>query len=290
MSMKPILLCTDMDRTVIPNGSVPENTLAKEAFKQFCQRPQVTLAYVTGRHLSLALSALEKYDLPEPDYFITDVGSGLYHKHNGDWALDKAWHADISPSWRGQTANDLADIFHDFSQLSLQEAEKQNTYKLSYYLPADENPDALLEEMAVILLNHHIQASLIWSLDETKQMGLLDILPEKATKKHAIEFLQKTTHFADSRVIFAGDSGNDLPVLESSIQSILVANATEELKTQATQLAKQNNTSKQLYIAQSTFDNNGYYRAGVLQGVLHYAPEFKPYVPQAIAQSTEIYV
>ncbi|MEJ2621733.1 MAG: haloacid dehalogenase, partial [Candidatus Thiodiazotropha sp.] len=35
MSVK-LLLCTDLDRTLIPNGSQPESAGAREAFKQLC--------------------------------------------------------------------------------------------------------------------------------------------------------------------------------------------------------------------------------------------------------------
>ena len=83
----------------------------------------------------------------------------------------------------------LASLFIDLDSLRLQESEKQNTYKLSYYAAPTINAEALLYEIQVRLEQNAIAASLIWSIDETTNTGLLDILPKAATKRHAVEFL-----------------------------------------------------------------------------------------------------
>ncbi len=62
-------------------------------------------------------------------------------------------------------------------------------------------------EAALAPLN--IRTSLIWSIDEAANVGLLDVLPQNATKLHAIEFLQQQLGVALPDVVFAGDSGND---------------------------------------------------------------------------------
>ena len=62
-----LLLCTDMDRTIIPNGHQPEHPDARERFRQLCSLPAVKLVYVTGRHLQLVEQAIADYNLPEPD-------------------------------------------------------------------------------------------------------------------------------------------------------------------------------------------------------------------------------
>ena len=75
-------------------------------------------------------------------------------------------------------------------------------------------------------------------------------------------------------VIFAGDSGNDLPVLTSQIPSVLVDNASAEIKQAAVELSKHNGHAEALFLAKSHRDNEGNYAAGVLQGVAHFAPHF----------------
>ena len=73
---------------------------------------------------------------------------------------------------------------------------------------------------------------------------------------------------------FAGDSGNDLPVRGSDVRSVLVANASDEVKLQARQLASQSGHADALYLAQEGINPfGGNYAAGVLQGIQHFFPE-----------------
>ena len=40
---KRILICTDLDRTLLPNGKQPESPGARAAFTRLVSRPEVTL-------------------------------------------------------------------------------------------------------------------------------------------------------------------------------------------------------------------------------------------------------
>ena len=63
-------------------------------------------------------------------------------------------------------------------------------------------------------------------------------------------------------------------VMASEIPSVLVANAHDDVKQEATRLAKQNNQQDAIYIARGNFlGMNGNYSAGILEGVTHYNPE-----------------
>ncbi|GAB1234429.1 hypothetical protein UT5_08230 [Ferrigenium sp. UT5] len=72
------LLCSDLDRTLIPNGVQPESPGARNIFRRLVARDDVQLAYVSGRHRELIAQAIAEYDLPEPDFVIADVGTTLY--------------------------------------------------------------------------------------------------------------------------------------------------------------------------------------------------------------------
>jgi len=84
----------------------------------------------------------------------------------------------------------------DISALCLQETAKQNSFKLSYYVPLESNTEALLAEIESRLVRQQIRASLTWSIDELEHEGLLGVLPENATKLHAIELLIKQKSYA----------------------------------------------------------------------------------------------
>jgi hypothetical protein len=273
MPVNRLLLCTDMDRTVIPNGHQLERTEARPRFRQLCSLAEVRLVYVSGRHLQLVQQAISDYDLPQPDYAITDVGTKIYQQVQGKWHEMLNWQQHIARDWQGKTPTQLQEALQDFPALALQEHHKQSNFKLSYYLPLSADKDKILAAVATKLTQLGVAASLIWSVDEPENIGLLDILPRNATKLEAIQFLQRQLGYAQHEVIFAGDSGNDMPVLASSIQSIVVANAAPEIKQQAQRLTQQRGCESTLYLADDASPLGGNYAAGVVQGVLFFAPQ-----------------
>lgn len=276
MNLPKLLLCTDMDRTVIPNGFEPEHPDARKRFKQFCSNSGVTLVYVTGRHIALVKHAIHNYALPKPSYVISDVGTKIYRMINDQWSEMTEWQTEIEKDWKGYNTLDIKQFLSPINELILQESSKQNTHKLSYYLPLYLDNEDIIRRMEKILADIDIDVSIIWSLDEPKNTGLIDVLPRHATKLHAIEFLQKKLKYSLEHVIFAGDSGNDLPVLTSQINAVLVDNASNDIKIEARQLALANGHVETLYIANSSnLEMNGNYSAGVLEGIWHYAPQFR---------------
>jgi len=263
------LLCTDLDRTLIPNGAQAESPGARERFTQLASRDEVTLAYVSGRHRALIEQAIEEYDLPQPDYAIADVGSTIYRVNAGNWESWKEWAAQIAPDWRGLSHDTLRDRVQISPALTLQEAEKQNRHKLSFYLDLNADIPALLARLREVLAREGIKANLIYSIDEAVAVGLLDVLPASANKLHAIRFLMETKQFALKDTLFAGDSGNDLDVLLSEVPSVLVANAASEVR----ELARAAYHSS-LYFARGGYlGMNGNYSAGILEGAAHFWPE-----------------
>jgi sucrose-6F-phosphate phosphohydrolase len=280
--MQKLLICTDLDRTLLPNGNQPESPQARAIFARLVSRPEVCLAYVSGRNLALVQEAIAEYDLPAPDWIVGDVGSTMYRFEGDRWKYWQGWSQQIAGDWRGLSAVDLEPLFTDLAEIShliLQEPDQQSQFKLSYYLPLDVEKNALQQYIRARLEEKNIAASLIYSVDEAKGIGLLDILPARSTKLHAVEFLMEQLNFDHSNTIFAGDSGNDLPLLISSVPSVLVANAAEEITAQSQQQAEELGNTHRLYLAQGGFlDMNGNYSAGILEGIVHYYPDTKKWI------------
>ncbi|MDD2929779.1 MAG: HAD-IIB family hydrolase, partial [Sideroxydans sp.] len=219
------LLCTDLDRTLIPNGVQPESPGARETFQRLVERDDVQLAYVSGRHRELIEQAIDEYDLPQPDFVIADVGSTVYQVGQRGWQRRDEWDEQIAPDWGDLSRESLAKLLHVFGDLRLQEPVKQNLHKLSFYVDLSADSAALKEQMRRLLDEHGVKANLIWSIDEAEHIGLLDVLPASANKLHAIEFLMRQQGYGRLDTVFAGDSGNDLDVLQSDVPAVLVANA-----------------------------------------------------------------
>lgn len=268
-----ILIATDLDRTLLPNGSQPESPGARERFAEVVGGRDVVLAYVTGRHRELVEAAVAEYRLPEPDYVIGDVGTTLYRVDGGVWRERDDWQAAIASDWRGKRGQDLAAALAPVGGLRLQEAEKQNTWKLSYYASARTDPRALMAVVHMCLDALGVQVNLVWSVDEAAGVGLLDVLPASASKLHALEFLARALGLSHEDVLFAGDSGNDLEVLAGPVPAVLVANATEDVRKRALELAQAQGYGERLYLARGGWAGlNGNYAAGILEGLAHFMP------------------
>jgi HAD superfamily hydrolase (TIGR01484 family) len=268
--MEQILLCTDLDRTLIPNGLQPESPAARPLFKQLVAEPSITLAYVSGRDLGLLKEAIVTYQLPEPDFMIGDVGTTIFSRSNDDWEEIEEWQDLIAEDWAGCTPEDIIPLLNEVGELELQEPDKQNRFKLSYYTDWKIDPDKLKDGVRKKLAGCPARISLIHSVDEVNRIGLFDLLPESATKLHGIRFLAEKTAVSPDRIIYAGDSGNDLEVLTSETRSVLVANATDLVRSRAVEIAPEDT----LYLARGNFmAMNGNYAAGILEGLGHYLPE-----------------
>lgn len=269
-----LLLCTDLDRTLIPNGPQPESPRARELFAALVAKPGVVLVYVTGRHRQLVEEALEQYQLPKPDFVIGDVGTTIYRVDPGDnWRLNEDWEAYISQDWNGKTNRELQELLSNITVLRTQEPFKQNSYKLSYYVALDIDRESTAYAINRQLQSQAVYGRLIWSVDEPAATGLLDILPRRASKYHAIDWLQTMLGFSNADTIFSGDSGNDIEVLASPIPAVLVANGESAVRDQVLREANSGGHSAQLYIARGGFKGmNGNYGAGILEGIAHYHP------------------
>ena len=274
--IQPLLICTDLDRTLIPNGEQPESPEARPLFRQLVSNPQITLVYVTGRDRVLIQEAIAEYKLPIPNFVIADVGSTIYEIKNNQWLRLTDWDEQISVDWKYKTQSDLVPFFTDFDHIKLQEITKQGLHKLSYYVSLEAELEPIIIIIRSKLETEKIQANIIWSIDEKAQVGLLDILPLSANKYHAIAYLMKTQNFTLDNTIFSGDSGNDLDVLMSPIKSILVSNAHLEVKETIQSEIEQTGLKDSIYIAQGQSSKlNGNYSAGILEGIFHYFPDLQ---------------
>jgi HAD superfamily hydrolase (TIGR01484 family) len=239
----------------------------------------VTLAYVTGRDRKLVSEAITRYCLPQPDYVIGDVGTTIYEVLSEGWRPWVEWLQEIAPDWAGMGHSDIRKLLLDVTELRPQEPEKQNLHKSSYYVPLHADTGVLSQQIRRRLEASGIRVSLVWSIDEPRRTGLLDVLPASAGKKHAVSFLMRHKGFSLANTVFAGDSGNDLPVLVSEIPAVLVANASAEVCRAAMDQAAECGHADALYIAKGGFmDMNGNYTAGVLEGVVHYQPEVRSWL------------
>lgn len=276
MVIDQLLICTDLDRTLIPNGQQSESSNARKLFSKLVSNSQVTLAYVSGRDRDLVQQAIEEYQLPVPNFVVADVGSTIYKVEENQWLRVQDWDRKIALDWQNNTQSDLVYLFSDLKQCRLQEKQKQGLHKLSYYFDLNVEVEKIMAQMRSRLEDKKFKSNLIWSIDEQANVGLLDILPFSANKRYAIEFMMENQNFNLENTVFSGDSGNDLDVLVSPIKAILVANAHSELKEKVLLESQKQGFVDSIYIAKGLSpDTNGNYSAGIIEGINHYFPNSK---------------
>lgn len=280
-----ILLCTDMDRTIIPNGRWPESPGARSLFRRVAEHPDIVLAYVTGRDTALIARALTNWSLPLPRIAVGDVGTGIYDvsgtTENPVFSPWPEWEKEIAKDWNGRSGEEIAAMFSDMTELRPQEPEKQKQFKQSYYAPPDTDLEELSETMRKRLSDNKIAASVVTSIDEMADNALVDVIPARATKAHAVRFIMKRLEIDCSRVVYAGDSGNDLPALTAGFNAVLVGNAADDVRRQAREAVFRENRANCLYEARGGFpEMNGNYSAGVIEGLVHFMPEIREWLVQ----------
>ncbi len=271
MKFTRLLLACDLDRTVLPNGPQPLSEEAIPAFEKFVSQPEVILAYLSGRNLGLIKDSLRDFKIPMPDIAVGDVGTTMYFHKNGDFEVHEGWIHEIENDWGKYSGPDIHKLVSSIKELTLQEPEKQNTFKQSYYTPVEINKKTLIYEIQNRLKNKGIKAAVIFSVDEMAHTGLLDILPASATKKHALEYLHKHLNLSKDEIIFAGDSGNDIEPLTSGYKAILVNNARKPVRQEVQEIAEEKDILSQIYFAKGNFQEmNGNYIAGILEGLNYF--------------------
>ena len=132
--------------------------------------------------------------------------------------------------------------------LVFQEAEGQRAHKISYYM---EDKPNYLSEIHKKLDAEKLVCQVIYSHGQ-----FLDVLPLRASKGKAINYLKYKYEFASSRVMVAGDSGNDEDMIRGNNNGLVVGNHSEELE----QLRGQ----RRVLFSPKT------YASGIIYGLVHY--------------------
>ena len=269
-----LLLCSDLDGTLIPNGTAPESAAARPLFRRLAAHRGVCLAYATGRDPALVERAIAESGLPEPRFLLGDVGSSIYLREDGGWQPLHGYWSHIAPDWNGASNADVLALLRGIAGVRPQEPAKQARFKASFYAEPNTDAAGVMTTARALLDDQGLRTSLIWSRDIDGRTGLLDILPASADKRQAIVFLRNWLHAAPDHTVFAGDSGNDLAVLGTDIPSVLVANAEQPVREAAVAAAQAARLEDRLYLARGSYRGmNGNYAAGVLEGVVHFVPE-----------------
>lgn len=262
------ILATDLDRTLLPNGSWHSDHEAISLFNNLTEKHDVLVVYVTGRNLALTEKAIKEFGVRYPNVLCGDVGTSIRKYENGEWMFDHGWIDLVkkeSPRWN---AMGIRDTVAGVEGMQEQESEHQNQFKQSYYVEHDKNEQVL--KIVDELVKGKFDEVIVYSFDSQDGKGLLDFLPASATKQTALEYVAEEYGAAKEDVVFCGDSGNDIFPLTAGFCGVLVKNADDQLVEKVKKVMNQNPDLK-IYFAKGDFKGlKGYYTSGVIEGAYHY--------------------
>jgi HAD superfamily hydrolase (TIGR01484 family) len=263
MSITRYLLASDLDGTLIPlERDAQRLREVDELVRAFEASEDLRLAYVTGRHLSLAQAGIEEIGLPSPDWFVCDVGTSVYRRTNGGYEPDPVYRQAMRAVLGGLGGDDVRAAIGAMDGLELQEDEKQAEFKVSYYTRG--RPEPLIASVQSRLDAAHARVNLVASHDPVTDRGLLDVLPAGIAKDYAVRYLHDHTGVDEEHLVYAGDSGNDRAAMLTGFRVIVVGNADEALKKDLGIEAVAQGIAERIYFAEHP------YARGVLEGLRHF--------------------
>lgn len=239
------VLVSDVDGTLLEGGKAGRGCAA---LAERLEHAQAGLVLATGRDLELTLAAtaeLMAAGMPRPEALICSVGSEIYL--GADDSPDEIWARHIADGWeRERLRSALADV----PGLQPQEDVAQRDFKLSYFFTeqerepggavatavrpgqtrvADERAREVTAAAGQAIAAAGLRARLIASAG-----SFLDVLPERASKGAAVNWLISLAAIDPRGVVVAGDSGNDREMLLSEhdgqpLLAVVVGNHESEL-------------------------------------------------------------
>jgi len=243
------VLATDLDGTLIPLRDSEENRRDLVTLSDEIENTRATLTFVTGRHIESVRDAIERFNLPKPHWVISDVGSSVYRCDN-----DRFHHATSYVEHLKEIVGDvpvprLREQLSNWDGLRLQEEEKQQQFKLSFYCEREtvrENTQSLKE----FLSERDLPYNIISSQDPFKDVGLIDLLPKNISKAYALNWWSEHESLSDDSVVFSGDSGNDLAAMIAGFKTIVVGNAEDDVKREVREHFQKHDDPIRLYISE----------------------------------------
>lgn len=234
------LLVCDIDNTLI--GDADALSTLMQQLKRLGDG--VAFGIATGRTIESTLRILKEWKVPQPDVFITSVGSEI--RYGSKLTEDVGWQQHNNYRWR---PSEVYEAMRDIKGLKLQHSGEQRRHKISFNVDAKKAPK--MRELRKHLRQRDIHVKLVYS-----HQAYLDILPIRTSKGTAVRHVAMKWGFPLDQVLVAGDSGNDEEMLGGHTLGVVVGNYSPELK--------KLRGREQVYFATAG------YAQGVLEGIQHY--------------------
>lgn len=236
------LFCSDLDGTLL-GEPVPTADFVETWNANAGDRP--LLVYSTGRLHGDAKRMIKLSGMPEPDFYITGVGTMIFEVSSGNMMEDFA--DSLNEGWDLERVDALVSRQEGIVR---QPDEQQHAWKNSWFWHGKSGGQ--IAALAKALADAGLSAQVIYSSSRD-----LDVLPKMANKGNAITWLCGRLGIGLDEIVVAGDTGNDSSMfLLQGVRGIAPGNAEPEL----------------LEVVNGTvaYRASGSCAAGVLEGLCHH--------------------
>ena len=203
-------LITDLDGTFL--GGPDADRIRLHTMFAERERPH-RLVYCSGRAYWKIKRDIDAGILPEPNAIIGDVGCGLWDARGE--SLCKRFDLEVAGRW-GDARNAVLQQVADLAGLTLQ--QQTGPSRCSFLYEHIEIAQEAVRRIAPLGLDTLISGG-----------QYFDVLPRGVNKGFAVQYLINLWGLDAKSVLVAGDTLNDLAMLQLPIPAVAVGNADEQL-------------------------------------------------------------
>ena len=213
LSNRRFVLATDLDGTFL--GGSDEDRQRLYSWIE-ANRDTVGLIFVTGRDPEFIGELCRERGVPWPEYAVGDVGTTIATVSSGT-GVGPSMHLEEDSAGRWGSAGDKVKArLEGHPGLTLQPTDFR--YRVSYDLDSDafdQSACTIVEEMG-----HQ------WLISDNR---FFDVLPDGVSKGPSLRRLVEYLAIERGRVLCAGDTLNDLSMLECGLPAVAVGNSEPSL-------------------------------------------------------------
>ena len=203
------VLATDIDGTLIGHGG--EEHLV--AF--FEHHPDLAVIYLTGRTRHNAETVLRRFGFPAPLAVATEVGAEIYWGRH--MVMDDIWAFQQRQEWSPRRIRHLLEAI---------DAVRYRGRSSHWRLAFDVHEPGVLKEVRRLLAREQVAVHLLWEEADHR----LDVLPAKAHKGLALNYILNRAGIRSRACFVAGNGENDRDLMQGHFPGVIVANACHRLK------------------------------------------------------------
>jgi len=234
------MVVSDLDGTMFGDVNAPDAFDSSARFQAYWESNQALagslLVYNTGRSLGQFTGLLKNCGgrVAVPDVLITAVGTKVWKRKGSDgltWVEDAEWAALLDKCWDLSIARSVASKLrkhynNDEGMLKVADDGSEHQHRIALIIDKSIQGH-VTNAMAEAFSQADMEVRII--ISGAGSHRYVDVVPIAAGKEQALQYVRSRHGIPQHLCVAAGDSGNDILMLDGDHPGIVVGNAQGEL-------------------------------------------------------------